>query len=1135
MPRFLRVILVAGALLWPGVARLAAENYELAVAAKMTEIKWKQEDLMAAQRELTILTQFLEGHDDKTNQLNTARSQLASADTQLASIQQDNLVKLTIRMGIETYNTVADTINLGKSAATALVTNGVTSAAGSVAFDQLTGSLTSQGQIALGMDATSLSSPRTVKIKAVSDAARAAYPGLARVQQMLAMSLEGVKVAASMEDPPVELGDTGAILRKNIMVRDEIAAALTSLETIGTEAAAAKTEADSGLVAAQADVDRLTSELGVLTAELDNLKTLWSAEENAARLAANLAAVVPPVNQPTPEVIVIRDEEETDLEYNARVQQAIRDAAQARWDYESPSLLSAIDSFKIQILAAQTEINTGVADSITTPQVDWFISLYGSSGKVDANTTASFAGSIGTQAALEQFITIVTPAATVLPGLIEKVATLTDDYTDLVNLQNRVLSLQQLLDGLGLPTPSPFYAAMVIPGMGQLAAEDLGISLDQRLSQLPEALTNAQAQVDQLAAATDTWRTGITAVNADLEAHLTAAESALTDLIARATAWDAALAAADGLVVNTVNGTTYSRLGYFTGYEFTPVLQHEFNLEVYKNSLLAAAAVPGSPGLAALRDLRNKYDVLVATTPALKDAFDAARQRYQAAYGRVESYASAYLNFPVLLDWQQASAFSSEGHPVDAPALSVQEARYLSLYNTSNLGHTTSLAGGEPVTGQPVLYWRGLPVMRQLPDPGLDNPATYLAHRLEAVKAAVVEEGPGWIPLAPADFNASYNTAMDEVWAIQSQADANYDSTFEPVVIALFGEFSALHDAYVAAHPQPVITVQPAGSVNHIPAGTTHTAQLGVTATGDFLTYQWSMSRWSTEEFGWEDIAGATSSTLSTPALSETRLFRVTISNPGGSVTSEAAGVEVYQTYPTPVFTSANSASGQVGLPFTWTFTTDIAAWISIMSGLPPGLNYNPGTATLEGTPTTDGSYDLMVSAFNSGSVGMQTFHLTIAPGTLAPFDAWIQTWTTTEQRQDFSYTLANGMPAGDGIANVLKYAFNLLGNGPGQVASLDLPCSVSASPTGNAGLPAVAVDESGRLIVLYLRRKAASQPGITYAVEFSSTLTADSWAVNVSATEAATSIDDTWERVLVTDSAAMTGARFVRVRVVRP
>ena len=36
-------------------------------------------------------------------------------------------------------------------------------------------------------------------------------------------------------------------------------------------------------------------------------------------------------------------------------------------------------------------------------------------------------------------------------------------------------------------------------------------------------------------------------------------------------------------------------------------------------------------------------------------------------------------------------------------------------------------------------------------------------------------------------------------------------------------------------------------------------------------------------------------------------------------------------------------------------------------------------------------------------------------------------------------------------------------------------------------------------------------------------------------ATEQVTSIDETWERVLVTDSAPANGSRFVRVRITRP
>lgn len=307
MPRFLRIIFVAGALLWLGVGRLAAENYELAVAAKMKEIKWKQEDLLAAQRELAILSQFLDGYNDKATQLANARTQLASADTQLASIQQGNLVKLTIRMGIETYNTVSDTINLGKSAATSLITHGVMNTVGGVAFDQLTGGLTDQGRTALGMDAASLSTPRTVKIQAVSAAARAAYPDLARVQQSMALSLEAVKAGAFHEDG-TELGDTGASLRKNLMVRGEIATALAKLDALGTETTGAKEDADTRLPAAQADVDRITAELATLNNELNALKTLWNESEAAARAAANAAAIVPPVNASATEAATSVDE-----------------------------------------------------------------------------------------------------------------------------------------------------------------------------------------------------------------------------------------------------------------------------------------------------------------------------------------------------------------------------------------------------------------------------------------------------------------------------------------------------------------------------------------------------------------------------------------------------------------------------------------------------------------------------------------------------------------------------------------------------------------------------------------------------------------------------------------------------------
>lgn len=121
--------------------------------------------------------------------------------------------------------------------------------------------------------------------------------------------------------------------------------------------------------------------------------------------------------------------------------------------------------------------------------------------------------------------------------------------------------------------------------------------------------------------------------------------------------------------------------------------------------------------------------------------------------------------------------------------------------------------------------------------------------------------------------------------------------------------------------------------------------------------------------------------------------------------------------------------------------------------------------------------------------------------------------------------------PAGDGVQNLLKYSFNMIGNGAGQDISPTSPNVATLLANGSAGLPRMSTDGTGKLQLTHIRRKASSNSGITYTVEFSSTLAAGSWAVNDAATTSVTSIDSTFERVTVTDSSAV-GKRFARVRV---
>lgn len=143
---------------------------------------------------------------------------------------------------------------------------------------------------------------------------------------------------------------------------------------------------------------------------------------------------------------------------------------------------------------------------------------------------------------------------------------------------------------------------------------------------------------------------------------------------------------------------------------------------------------------------------------------------------------------------------------------------------------------------------------------------------------------------------------------------------------------------------------------------------------------------------------------------------------------------------------------------------------------------------------------------------------------------AWAHTYTQLDnwRLQNFGTTDPNGaagsMAIGaDGVRNLLKFAFNLPAGGQAFTQVVG---------TGAAGLPAIWRDPaSGLLQVEFVRRKAASNPGVTYAVEWSGSVSG-AWTPGgtLVSTE---SLDNLWERVRFQDNAPERAAlRFGRVRV---
>ena len=143
-------------------------------------------------------------------------------------------------------------------------------------------------------------------------------------------------------------------------------------------------------------------------------------------------------------------------------------------------------------------------------------------------------------------------------------------------------------------------------------------------------------------------------------------------------------------------------------------------------------------------------------------------------------------------------------------------------------------------------------------------------------------------------------------------------------------------------------------------------------------------------------------------------------------------------------------------------------------------------------------------------------------------FAAWQSAYFTPDQIADDTVGGPNADPDGDGVSNLLEFAFNLDPTFPEP--------AVMTAGTGLRGLPLIRLEQidasDRRLTVEFVRRTAGSGAGLTYATQFTSDLQAG-WQTG--GTESVTAINERWERVKVTDTVSVDAtvpARFARVLV---
>jgi hypothetical protein len=220
---------------------------------------------------------------------------------------------------------------------------------------------------------------------------------------------------------------------------------------------------------------------------------------------------------------------------------------------------------------------------------------------------------------------------------------------------------------------------------------------------------------------------------------------------------------------------------------------------------------------------------------------------------------------------------------------------------------------------------------------------------------------------------------------------------------------------------------------------------------------------------------------------------------------------------PVPVITSAPTATGTIGDLFNYQITANNNATSYGATGLPAGWNVDAATGIISGSAASIGATAAIVSASNAYGTGYAPLTITIA----STFSSWQSQWFTPAQLSDPTISGLNAMPAGDGISNLLKYAFNL-----------------NPFASGLGSLPAestMAFGGTNYLTLTYTQNFLATD--ISYVPEISGDLTnwysGPGYIVPVSSTPNG---DGVTETVIVRDAAPIgTLPAFIRLEVTQP